>query len=69
MKNKHHLIPKSRIRREICLLKGITIRIDVNLHKWYHRQFGNLTPIEIFDWLNETFWGNNYEIKMKGEDK
>jgi hypothetical protein len=68
-KNRHHIIPLARLRRSEIKLIGITELVDIQAHDWLHRNFGTLTPMEIFDWLNQTFWGGRYKIHIEGEDE
>jgi len=57
----HHIIPSSRggeyTSHNIC-------RVIHKLHDLYHRLFSNLTPEEIVEYLNKTFWNDNYEITI-----
>lgn len=59
---RHHIIPSSRIQGKpitgICKVKRW-------LHELYHNLFGNMTPYEIGQWLNETFWNCEYEITIR----
>jgi len=63
--NHHHIIPRSRLRRKEFVLAGKTVEVQIDWHNWLHYNFGNLTPMEIFDFLNHKFWGDNFEINLK----
>lgn len=61
-RNKHHIIPQSRL-----LGKGIegVCRVDAKIHDLSHQLHGNRTPHEIIQFYNEYLWGNSYEITIK----
>lgn len=54
---KHHIIPKSRGGRKSR--RNVTL-VPYGMHQNYHKLFGNKTPVEIVDYLNETFWDGRY---------
>jgi len=58
---KHHIFPKSRIKKHCRKNAPITL-VKGDLHNWYHATFGNYLPEEVFDFLNSIFWDNRYEI-------
>lgn len=66
MKNKpeqltnHHIVPRSRKKG-----KGMVgvCKVPRFQHELYHNLFGNMTPEEIVEFLNQTFWDNTYEVK------
>ena len=60
-RNHHHIIPRSR-------LIGVRVIVPIADHRLYHQIFGNMIPIEIVDYLNENFWGDNYSIQMEEKD-
>lgn len=60
-KNKHHIIPRSRL-----IGKGVegVCRVDAKIHDLSHQLHGNRTPREILEWYNEYLWGGIYEITI-----
>jgi hypothetical protein len=68
MNTKHHVIPKSRQKGKPML--GICV-VEKTQHELYHHLFGNMIPEEICEFLNITFWKNEYEIEItkKGKKK
>lgn len=56
---KHHIIPRSRggsnLEDNLCWVPD-------REHNLYHQLFENKTPNEITDYLNKSFWANNYEV-------
>ena len=61
MKTKHHIIPRSRGGN--CDKENVQVVVDF-YHDLYHRLFKNKTPNEIVEYLNTTFWKNNYQIEI-----
>ncbi len=59
---KHHIIPQSRINGK---KKGNICKVPRILHERYHALFGNMTPIEIIEFLNEVFWKNAFIIERR----
>lgn len=59
--NNHHILPKSRIP-ELAKAEGNNLLVDVELHRLFHQLFGNRTPSEVIDFLNQNFWGNLFSI-------
>lgn len=57
----HHIIPESRKNGKSVL--GLC-RVVRKLHEFYHRLFGNMIPEEICEYLNHTFWNDEYEITI-----
>lgn len=64
-KNRHHIIPQSRLKG-----RGISAvcYVDEKIHNLSHALFGNMTPEEIVEWLNKTLWHNNYHITIKRKE-
>ena len=60
---KHHIIPRSRVngKKQLGVCKVPRLQ-----HELYHHLFGNMTPSEILDFLNKTFWDNQYDITISG---
>jgi hypothetical protein len=61
-KSKHHIYPVSRTKG-----KGIlgVCAVEQKQHELYHNLFGNMTPEEIVDFLNETFWNNKFNVSVE----
>lgn len=59
---KHHILPTSRLKGKKVM--GVC-KVERLQHELYHHLFGNMYPWEIIDFLNETFWNNQYEITIK----
>jgi len=57
-KTKHHIIPQSRNKNLADEPKNIVI-VSEKEHNAYHQLFENKTPLEILDYLVNTFWGGN----------
>lgn len=57
-KTDHHVLPKSR-RPDLANEKKNIVRVSAIEHDNYHRLFGNKMPLEIIDYLVNTFWGGN----------
>lgn len=60
-RTRHHIIPRSKGGSDnpeniVLVLKS--------KHEQYHKLFGNMNPVEIMHYLNSTFWGNHYGIRM-----
>ena len=51
-KNRHHIIPSSRRGKEG---ENITL-ICQACHSLYHKNFGNMTPVEIINFLVDFFY-------------
>jgi len=58
---KHHIIPKSRRHKGV---EGVC-KVPRLLHELYHHLFGNMTPHEILEWLNKTFWNDMFQITIR----
>lgn len=58
-RSRHHIFPRSRIE-EMRIKDGNgqwnVIEIDAHKHNLYHQLFENMTPLEIIDYLMESFW-------------
>ena len=64
-KTVHHVTPRSRLRG-----KGIlgVCRIPEKQHDLYHQLVGNMTPVEAFHFLNETFWKKLFVVETFKEN-
>jgi hypothetical protein len=60
---KHHIIPRSRLSGKKVM--GVC-KVPRLQHELYHHLFGNMKPDEILDFLNITFWNNQYQITISG---
>jgi len=62
----HHVIPTSRLKG-----KGIlsVCKVPILMHQLYHSLFGNMTPEEILQHLNVSFWNDEYEITINKTPK
>jgi hypothetical protein len=58
---KHHIIPRSRKRKGIV---GVC-KVPRLQHELYHHLFGNMKPNEILEYLNKTFWAENYILTIQ----
>ncbi len=58
---KHHIIPRSR---KYIGITGVC-KVERFLHELYHHLFGNMTPEEILEYLNKTFWNDMFQITIK----
>lgn len=45
------------------------IEVPDILHNLYHKFFTNMTPCEIVNFLNNTFWGGQFEITFRRRKK
>jgi hypothetical protein len=57
-KTKHHVLCKSR-RPDLANEPKNIVEVSEKEHDAYHRLFGNKLPIEVIDYLVNTFWGGN----------
>jgi len=60
-KNRHHIIPSSRHGKEG---DNITL-ICQQCHSLYHKNFGNMTPVEIINFLVEYYWNGQWKFVVK----
>tara|TARA_Y100001951_G_C11106713_1_gene165150 strand:+ start:242 stop:517 length:276 start_codon:yes stop_codon:yes gene_type:complete len=56
-KNRHHIIPSSRHGKEG---ENITL-ICQTCHSLYHKNFSNMTPVEIINFLVEYYWKGQWK--------
>jgi hypothetical protein len=61
-KNRHHPIPISRLNGGKLIE---TVLIDMELHRRFHSLFGNRTPQEILEFLNNYFWGGQFKLSIE----
>jgi hypothetical protein len=61
LRTKHHILPKSRIP-DLAKVGENQVLVDADLHTLFHQLFGNRTPPEVIDFLNQAFWGNSFTI-------
>jgi len=57
-KTKHHVLPQSRFP-DLADKESNIVMVSEREHDSYHRLFENKLPIEILDYLVNTFWGGN----------
>lgn len=57
---RHHIEPRSRKTKGI---EGVC-KVARYLHELYHHLFGNMKPFEIINWLNKTFWNDEYVFTL-----
>jgi hypothetical protein len=61
-KTRHHIYPQSRVRGMGVV--GVCM-VEQKLHELYHHLFGNMTPEEIVNFLNETYWKNKFNVSIQ----
>jgi hypothetical protein len=60
-KTKHHIYPQSR---KYIGVTGVC-KVERLQHELYHHLFGNMTPEEILEYLNRTFWAHMFDLTIK----